>query len=60
MIYFLILLSKFVQAIGLGIGFLAIIALFKGYMKWEFILIFMAVIIFSIGRVVENKLRNYL
>ncbi|MFZ8846371.1 MAG: hypothetical protein ACO2O6_04150 [Candidatus Hydrothermia bacterium] len=60
MIYFLILLSKFVQAIGLGIGFLAIIALFKGYMKWEFILIFIAVIIFSIGRVVENKLRNYL
>ncbi|MDT7879795.1 MAG: hypothetical protein RQ990_02935 [Candidatus Hydrothermia bacterium] len=60
MIYFLILLSKFVQAIGLGIGFLAMIALFKGYMKWEFILIFIAVIIFSIGRVVENKLRNYL
>jgi len=60
LIYFLILLSKFVQAIGLGIGFLAIIALFKGYMKWEFILIFIAVIIFSIGRVVENKLRNYL
>jgi len=59
-IYFLILLSKFVQAIGLGIGFLAIIALFKGYMKWEFILISIAVIIFSIGRVVENKLRNYL
>jgi hypothetical protein len=60
LIYFLILLSKFVQAIGLGIGFLAMIALFKGYMKWEFILIFIAVIIFSIGRVVENKLRNYL
>gem|GEM_PF-1719112 len=60
MIYFLILLSKFVQAIGLGIGFLAMIALFKGYMKWEFILIIIAVIIFSIGRVVENKLRNYL
>jgi ABC-type uncharacterized transport system permease subunit len=54
------LLSKFVQAIGLGIGFLAMIALFKGYIKWEFILIFIAVIIFSIGRVVENKLRNYL
>jgi len=60
LIYFLILLSKFVQAIGLGIGFLAMIALFKGYMKWEFILIIIAVIIFSIGRVVENKLRNYL
>ncbi|MEO0225050.1 MAG: hypothetical protein ABIL76_08185 [candidate division WOR-3 bacterium] len=59
MIYFLILLSKFVQAIGIGIGFLAMIAMFKGYMKWEFILIFIAIIIFSIGRVVENKLRNY-
>ena len=60
MIYFLILLSKLVQAIGIGIGFLAMIALFKGYMKWEFILIFIAIIIFSIGRVVENKLKNYL
>ncbi|MEO0144740.1 MAG: hypothetical protein ABIL49_04435 [candidate division WOR-3 bacterium] len=60
MIYFLILLSKVVQAIGLGIGFLAIIAMLKGSLKWEFILIGISVIIFTIGRVVENRLRNYL
>ncbi|MEO0202497.1 MAG: hypothetical protein ABIL37_02085 [candidate division WOR-3 bacterium] len=60
MIYFLILLSKLVQAIGLGIGFLAIIAMLKGSMKWEFVLIIISVIVFSIGRVVENRLRNLL
>ncbi|MCS7244520.1 MAG: hypothetical protein N2504_00865 [candidate division WOR-3 bacterium] len=54
--YFLFLLSKFVQAIGLGIGFMAIIAMLKGSLKWEFILIIIAVIIFSIGRVVEKRL----
>lgn len=54
--YFLFLLSKFVQAIGLGIGFMAIIAMLKGSLKWEFILIIIAVIIFSIGRVVEKRI----
>jgi len=58
MITFLILFSKFVQAIGIGIGFLAMVALFKGNLKWEFILIIIAIIIFSIGRWVENRLRN--
>ncbi len=60
MIIFLLLFSKFIQAIGLGIGFLALIAMFKGSMKWEFILIIASVIVFSIGRVVENYIRKYL
>ncbi len=52
--YLIYLISKSIQAIAIGIGFMGVIAAFKGYMKWEFVLLATAIVLFVIGKLGER------